>query len=108
VTLTPLFAGVRVRESSGDVDTPEALAVCPRPGESPPAVAGPCSNPVHPGAAAGEHFGGVQNVLKASLTELEATGIQPSPHQSLGTGQSMELAHGETRSGRRCFRRLSG
>jgi hypothetical protein len=55
-----------------------------------------------------EHFGGVQNVLKASLTELEATGIQPSPHQSLGTGELMELAHDETRSARRCFRRLSG
>ena len=36
-------------------------------------------------------------MLKASLTELEATGIQPSPHQSLGTGQSMELAHDEMR-----------
>jgi len=47
--------------------------------------------------------------LKASLTELEATGIQPSPHQSLGTGQSMELAHDEMRrvAVRGCFRRLS-
>ena len=42
-----------------------------------------------------EHFGGVQNVFKASLTELEATGIQTVSAQSLGTGQSMELAHDE-------------
>ncbi len=42
-----------------------------------------------------EHFGGVQNVFKASLTELEACGIQTVSAQSLGTGQSMELAHDE-------------
>ncbi len=42
-----------------------------------------------------EHFGGVQNVFKASLTELEATGIQAVSAQSLGTGQSMELAQDE-------------
>ena len=36
-----------------------------------------------------EHFGGVQNIFKASLTELEATGIQTVSAQSLGTGQSM-------------------
>ena len=42
-----------------------------------------------------EHFGGVQNIFKASLTELEATGIQSVSAQSLGTGQSMELAHDE-------------
>ena len=42
-----------------------------------------------------EHFGGVHNVFKASLTELEATGIQTVSAQSLGTGQSMELAHDE-------------
>jgi DNA processing protein len=42
-----------------------------------------------------EHFGGVQNIFKASLTELEATGIQTVSAQSLGTGQSMELAHDE-------------
>ncbi|MGC2185867.1 MAG: DNA-processing protein DprA [Terriglobales bacterium] len=42
-----------------------------------------------------EHFGGAQNVFKASLTELEATGIQTVSAQSLGTGQSMELAHDE-------------
>jgi len=42
-----------------------------------------------------EHFGGVQNIFKASLTELEATGIQTVSVQSLGTGQSMELAQDE-------------
>jgi DNA processing protein len=42
-----------------------------------------------------EHFGGVQNIFKASLTELEATGIQTVSAQSLGAGQSMELAHDE-------------
>jgi DNA processing protein len=42
-----------------------------------------------------EHFGGVGNILKASLTELEAAGIQTVSAQSLGTGQSMELAYDE-------------
>ncbi len=42
-----------------------------------------------------EHLGGVGNIFKASLTELEATGIQTVSAQSLGTGQSMELAHDE-------------
>jgi DNA processing protein len=37
----------------------------------------------------------VQNVFKASLTELEAAGIQAASAQSLGTGRSMELAHDE-------------
>ena len=42
-----------------------------------------------------EHFGSVGNIFKASLTELEAAGIQTVSAQSLGTGQSMELAHDE-------------
>ena len=33
-----------------------------------------------------EHFGGVHNVFKASLTELEATGIQTVSAQSLRHG----------------------
>jgi len=37
----------------------------------------------------------VQKIFKASLAELEATGIQTVSAQSLGTGQSMELAHDE-------------
>jgi predicted Rossmann fold nucleotide-binding protein DprA/Smf involved in DNA uptake len=98
VTLTPLFAGVRVRESSGDVEVvtrPKPWPCVPDRAKV-PAVAGPCPNPAPRSTRARrlvEPFGGVQNILKASLTELEATGIQPSPHQSLGTGQSMELAH---------------
>jgi DNA processing protein len=42
-----------------------------------------------------EQFGGAQNVFKASLTELEAAGIQAVSAQSLGTGRSMELSHDE-------------
>ena len=42
-----------------------------------------------------EHFGSVQEVFRASLTELEATGIQTISAQSLGTGRSMELAQEE-------------
>jgi DNA processing protein len=42
-----------------------------------------------------EHFAGVQGIFKATLTELEATGIQAVAAQSLGTGRSMELAHDE-------------
>ena len=42
-----------------------------------------------------EHFGSVQNIFKASLTELEATGIHAASAQSLGTGRSMELANDE-------------
>lgn len=37
----------------------------------------------------------MQNIFRASLTELEATGIQTVSAQALGTGQSMELAHDE-------------
>ena len=39
-----------------------------------------------------EHFGGPEAVFRASLTELEATGIQSVSAQSLGTGKSAELA----------------
>ena len=42
-----------------------------------------------------EHFGSVGSIFKASLTELEAAGIQTVSAQSLGTGQSMELAYDE-------------
>ena len=42
-----------------------------------------------------EHFGGVQGIFKATLTELEATGIQAVAAQSLGTGRSMEMAYDE-------------
>jgi DNA processing protein len=78
---------------------PEAFAVCLRPSESlavhwlalaPTPRLGPTR-----ARRLVEHFGGVQNVFKASLTELEATGIQLVSAQSLGTGKSMELAHDE-------------
>lgn len=42
-----------------------------------------------------EFFGGVNAVFQASLTELEATGIQAASAQSLGTGRSLELAQNE-------------
>ena len=42
-----------------------------------------------------EFFGGVQAVLSASLTELEAAGLQAISAQSLGTGRSLELANDE-------------
>lgn len=42
-----------------------------------------------------EHFGGIEAIFQASLTELEATGIQAVSAQSLATGQSLELAQEE-------------
>jgi DNA processing protein len=42
-----------------------------------------------------EHFGSVQAVFRASLTELEAAGIPAVSAQSLGTGRSLELAQDE-------------
>src|SRR5579864_442214 len=42
-----------------------------------------------------EHFGGPEAVFRASLTELEATGIQAVSAQSLATGKSAELAREE-------------
>ena len=42
-----------------------------------------------------ELFGSIGAVFRASLTELEATGMQAVSAQSLGTGRSMELAHDE-------------
>jgi DNA processing protein len=43
-----------------------------------------------------EHFGSARAVLHASLTELEATGIQAVSAQSLATGKSAELAREES------------
>jgi predicted Rossmann fold nucleotide-binding protein DprA/Smf involved in DNA uptake len=78
---------------------PEALAVVPKPSESLAlqwlALAlTPRLGPTRARRLV-EHFGGVQNIFKASLTELEASGIQTVSAQSLGTGQSMELAYDE-------------
>src|SRR5215467_12654874 len=43
-----------------------------------------------------EHFGNAARVMQASLTELEATGMQAVSAQSIATGKSLELAHQET------------
>src|SRR5580693_2423539 len=42
-----------------------------------------------------EHFGSSEAVFRASLTELESTGIQAVSAQSIATGKSMELAREE-------------
>ncbi len=42
-----------------------------------------------------EHFGSPEAVFRASLTELESTGIQAISAQSLATGKSAELAREE-------------
>jgi DNA processing protein len=42
-----------------------------------------------------EHFGGPEGVFRASLTELEGSGIQAVSAQSLATGKSSELAREE-------------
>ena len=42
-----------------------------------------------------EHFGSPEAVFRASLTELEATGIQAVSAQSVATGKSAELAREE-------------
>jgi DNA processing protein len=42
-----------------------------------------------------EHFGTVENVFQASLTELEAAGLRAVSAQSIGTGKAMEAAQEE-------------
>lgn len=42
-----------------------------------------------------EHLGGIEAVFRASLTELEATGIQAVSAQAIATGKSAELAREE-------------
>jgi DNA processing protein len=42
-----------------------------------------------------EHFGGVENVFRASLTELEGGGLQAVSAQSIATGRSLALAEEE-------------
>ena len=42
-----------------------------------------------------EHFGSPEGVFRASLTELESTGIQAVSAQSIATGKSAELAREE-------------
>jgi DNA processing protein len=47
------------------------------------------------GKRLGEFFGGVDRVFQASLTELEATGVQAVSAQAIATGKSLELANDE-------------
>jgi len=42
-----------------------------------------------------EHFGSPEAVFRASLTELESSGIQAVSAQSIATGKSAELAREE-------------
>ncbi|GAC1433644.1 MAG: hypothetical protein NVS1B11_15580 [Terriglobales bacterium] len=42
-----------------------------------------------------EFFGSIEAVFRASLTELEASGIRAVSAQALGTGSAMELANDE-------------
>jgi len=42
-----------------------------------------------------DFFGSIENVFAASLTELEAAGLNASSAQSLGTGRALELANDE-------------
>jgi len=42
-----------------------------------------------------EHFGGAEKVFEATLTELEAAGLQAHSAQSIATGKSQELAQEE-------------
>src|SRR5258708_22851014 len=42
-----------------------------------------------------DHFGGVENVFRASLTELEACGLQAGSAQSIGTGKSIDMSPAE-------------
>lgn len=42
-----------------------------------------------------EHFGGIERVFRASLTELEAAGIPAGSAQSIALGQSLKLAEEE-------------
>src|SRR6516165_10237526 len=42
-----------------------------------------------------QHFGGIENVFRASLTELEAAGLPAHSAQSIAIGKSLELAQEE-------------
>src|SRR5690349_5295823 len=42
-----------------------------------------------------QHFGGIEHVFRASLTELEATGLPAATAQSIALGKSFSLAEEE-------------
>jgi DNA processing protein len=73
-----------VRQSSSDSGSLQWLALMLTPGLGPTKA-----------RRLVEHFAGVQGIFAATLTELEATGIQAVAAQSLGTGRSMEMANDE-------------
>jgi DNA processing protein len=73
-----------VRQTSSDTSSLQWLALALTPGLGPTKA-----------RRLVENFAGVQGIFKATLTELEATGIQAVAAQSLGTGRSMELANDE-------------
>jgi hypothetical protein len=49
-----------------------------------------------------EYFAGIAGVFRASLTELEATGLLAVSAQSIGTGKSFELAQKELEKAESC------
>jgi DNA processing protein len=53
-----------------------------------------------------EHFGSAERVFQASLTELEATGMQAISAQALATGKSLELAQQECGKVSECHARV--
>jgi len=79
-----MSATVSVPERSIETTTRQWLALALTPGLGPTR-----------GRRLVEFFGGIAGVFRASLTELEAAGMQTAAAQSLGTGRSLELAHEE-------------
>ncbi len=53
-----------------------------------------------------EHLGSPENVFRATLTELEATGMRAVSAQSIATGKSMELAQQELEKAREARARI--
>jgi DNA processing protein len=77
-------AVVEVRQATSDTPCLQWLALALTPGLGPTKA-----------RRLVERFGGVQAIFHATLTELEAAGIQAVAAQSLGTGRSMEMANDE-------------
>jgi DNA processing protein len=78
-----------VKEKSADIPKPEELtlqwlALALTPGLGPTRV-----------RKLVEFMGGIQAIFQATLTDLEATGLQAVSAQSIGTGRSIEMAHDE-------------
>jgi DNA processing protein len=78
-----------VKEKSADIPKPDELtlqwlALALTPGLGPTRV-----------RKLVEFMGGIQAIFQATLTDLEATGLQAVSAQSIGTGRSIEMAHDE-------------